>query len=148
MKTTCTTCGCEFEITAETMSKKVCPICGADILKELENITPEKENVVSKELMRIQCMGATAFNMDRVLILWNDHIALVKNNGEILFDETYDNVSCLKGGTFLAPTFLKLVLEDGTEKQIKLNGNDFSMLKVAKTLPNFVADLIKEYQKK
>ena len=148
MKVICNTCGCEFEVNTEILSSEKCPICKANISNELANVAPEENKVVSKELMQVPCRGSAFVPvLDRVLFVWNDHIAIIKNNGEVVFDVTYDKVAHLKGGSFWMPTSMKLVLNDGTEHKIELNGNDFSAPKLAKSLPGLVDDLIANYKR-
>lgn len=144
-KIMCQSCGCEIQITRQVMDSGVCPICGTALDKSVISSATSTEENGSIELLRVQCMGAIALILDRVLVIYNDHIALIKNNGEVLFDESYDNVAQLKGGNIAAPNFLKLELKNGDVKKIKLDGNSIKIIKLSKTLPDYVNKLVREY---
>lgn len=125
----CVKCGAKQEITQSTT-------------EELDDKPIKKKPVLLKTY---QCIGATTFNLDRKLYIYDNRITLMKDNYETIFDCNYQDVKRVKNGGMLAPTFMSLVLNDGTVYKFKFNGNDFSMLKVAKELPGYIDLLKKDY---
>ena len=147
----CSKCGAKQEEIENTPIVETTPIViDFPVVEKVQFVREESvENESAKKetrlLKTIQCMGATAFNLDRKLYIYDNRIALLKDSLEVVFECYYDEIKSLKTGGALAPTFLKLELINGTQYKFKLNGNDISMLKVAKELPEYITLLRKEY---
>ena len=89
----------------------------------------------------IQCMGATVFNLDRKLYIWNDRVSLLKDSGECVFSVSMKEIRCLKNGGYLAPTYMSLELKNGEIIHFKIDGNSIQNAREAKKLPDLINKL-------
>lgn len=77
--------------------------------------------MLAEEIIRIPCVGKTNFDR-RVLILCEDHMVLKSDNGEVIFDELYRNVACLrKSEKKILENTMILVLKNGIEHKFSLD---------------------------
>lgn len=147
-KIICKNCYCEIELTETVVASKMCPICNANLDDEIIGITENTQTSV--ELLCVECMeGKIFYKPDRKLHIFDSHLSMVKNNGEVCFDESYDNIAQLKPGSLLVPERLTLELKNGDTKKIVLsNLNGVNTVQLGKTLPNRVNQIIKKYNEK
>lgn len=116
-------------------------------IQELINSCSSLGEAVSEEattpglLRTIPCIGATVFN-SRTLFVYDNHIVLKKDSGEIVFDYDYSDIKCMKNGGFWMPNYMSLVLNDGTVQKFKVaNAKD------GKALPEYIDTVIRGKEK-
>ncbi len=145
----CKNCCCEIELTETVVASKMCPICNANLDDEIIGITENTQTSV--ELLCVECMerNKIVYKSDRKLHIFDSHLSMIKNNGEICFDESYDNIVQLKPGSYFIPDRLTLELKNGDTRKITLsalNGGD--PVQLGGILANRVNQIIKKYKEK
>ncbi len=113
----------------------------------------------NKPLMCIVCCGKTTFNI-RTLYIYQSRIALIAQNGQVIFNESYSNVVRLrKNQSWLFPYTMFLELKNGLthkfipDKYYNLEGRyvgrfNLNFGKRLKTVPDYVNNLIAQYNNK